>query len=80
MPTMDGHTATRYMRDQGYKGTIIAVTASGLSQDREKCLESGMDYVLVKPFGKTELSDILEKVMAPPSLSLSRSNEEEKEV
>lgn len=50
MPTMDGLRATRQIRDQGLGIPIIAMTASALKGDREKCLLAGMNDYIAKPF------------------------------
>ena len=64
MPVLDGHQATRQLRETGYKGIIIAVTASALSQDCEKAIKSGCDHHIPKPIGpdfEQQLADILNK-------------------
>lgn len=50
MPTMDGLRATRQIRDQGLGIPIIAMTASALKGDRERCLLAGMNDYISKPF------------------------------
>ncbi|MCL1049283.1 ATP-binding protein [Shewanella abyssi] len=67
MPIMDGFTATEKIREweklnSQQRLPIIALTASVLDQDIEKCFESGMDDYLAKPFKKEVLLDKLKLV------------------
>ncbi|MCP5109623.1 MAG: response regulator, partial [bacterium] len=58
MPDMDGLWATRQIRRlHPPRGAvpIIAMTASAMRGDREKCLESGMDDYISKPINRNEL-------------------------
>lgn len=55
MPEMDGLEATRTIRNwKGVQPTIIAMTANAMQEDRELCLEAGMNDYISKPF-KTEI-------------------------
>jgi CheY-like chemotaxis protein len=72
MPQMDGfETAARIRSRTDDKALIpiIAVTASGGSGERDKCLQAGMDDFLLKPFRKEELSDKITKWLASASPS-----------
>ncbi len=59
MPRMDGYQATRALRERGFSKPIIAITASALKGERDKCIEVGMNDVLVKPFKKSDLAAML---------------------
>jgi CheY-like chemotaxis protein len=65
MPKMDGFEATRQIRQweqtTGSHITIIAMTASAMSVDREKCLAAGMDDYLSKPVTYDKLGSVLSK-------------------
>lgn len=55
MPEMDGFRATRHIREAGSGIPIIAMTASALKGDREKCLLAGMNEYISKPFIPNQL-------------------------
>jgi CheY-like chemotaxis protein len=62
MPEMDGLTAAREIQQRYPKDRprLIALTASGLTGDRELCLAAGMDDYLSKPILLDELQQRLQ--------------------
>lgn len=64
MPIMDGFEATRHIRAYEKEAdkppiSIIALTANAMQGDRDKCIHSGMDDYLTKPYTTQELYKML---------------------
>ncbi len=62
MPVMDGFAATRQIRASGGPMSatpIVALTAGAMAEDRQKCLDAGMDEYLSKPLRFQELVEML---------------------
>ena len=49
LPVMDGYTAARKIREFRKEIIIIAQTAYGLMDEKEKIMDSGFDDYLIKP-------------------------------
>lgn len=49
MPNMDGYRLTQRIRQLGMTLPVIGVTANALAQEKQRCIESGMDNCLSKP-------------------------------
>jgi len=56
---MDGIETTRKIRETGYEGTIIALTANVLIGNDEMFRKNGFDSFLAKPIGVRQLDDAL---------------------
>ncbi|WP_339676241.1 response regulator [uncultured Gimesia sp.] len=59
MPILDGYGATRRIREQGYPGPIISLTANAMEGDREKCISVGFNEHLTKPIDRRKLVNII---------------------
>jgi CheY-like chemotaxis protein/anti-sigma regulatory factor (Ser/Thr protein kinase) len=64
MPEMDGIETTRKIRENGYNGVIVVLTASAMRGMKEFYLEEGFDDYLSKPINLNALGEILKKQLA----------------
>ncbi|RNB89595.1 DNA-binding response regulator [Brevibacillus fluminis] len=55
MPQKDGVTLCKELREQGYSGAILLLTAKDTLEERIEGLDAGADDYLVKPFEHDEL-------------------------
>lgn len=68
MPVMDGLEATSQIRkfekdNPSKKHTpVIAITANTLDNDRDKCIATGMDEYMAKPFDMNRLNEIFKEL------------------
>ena len=62
MPDQDGIAATLEIRrreGETRRTPIVALTASALQEDRERCREAGMDDFLAKPLNSAALHNVI---------------------
>ncbi|MCF8157531.1 MAG: response regulator [Rhodoferax sp.] len=69
MPVMDGCTATRKLRAWEMQTgrarlPVVALTAGAFEDDRQQCLDAGMDGVLTKPIAMDQLQATLARWLA----------------
>ena len=65
MPELDGLDASRAIKERfatDARPRIIAMTANAMPEDREACMEAGMDDYLAKPIRPEELATALGRV------------------
>ncbi|PTO92538.1 ATP-binding protein [Vibrio splendidus] len=67
MPVMDGFEATEKLRDKGYVKSIVALTAGTTLEERERCIQCGMDDILSKPYTANDLKEMLKKWGVAPA-------------
>ncbi|PPJ57836.1 hypothetical protein CBER1_00080 [Cercospora berteroae] len=65
MPNMDGLTSTKLIRQYGYAGPIVALTAYAEQSNVDGCYQAGMDYFLAKPIKRPLLRKVLTEYCAP---------------
>lgn len=64
MPIMGGYEATTYIREVLQLQTpIIALTATALKEDQDKCLEVGMNDFILKPFDFKDLYNRITRLL-----------------
>ncbi len=62
MPKMDGFSAVRAIRDDGFRDIpILALTAHALPGDRDRCIAAGMTDYISKPLKKDDLLRMVDK-------------------
>ena len=63
MPEMDGIETTKHLRNLGYKGPIVALTANALAGQMDMFLNNGFDAFIAKPIDTRQLDSILNKLV-----------------
>ncbi|TCV85908.1 ATP-binding protein [Sulfurirhabdus autotrophica] len=63
MPVMDGVKATEVLREKGYTGPIVALTANAMQEDKDRCIAAGCNDFLTKPLNLEHFYQILEKYL-----------------
>ncbi|EPY1564157.1 two-component system sensor histidine kinase RcsC [Raoultella planticola] len=72
MPNMDGYRLTQRIRELGMTLPVIGVTANALAEEKQRCLESGMDNCLSKPV----TLDIIKQTLAVYAARVRKERQE----
>jgi CheY-like chemotaxis protein len=69
MPELDGYGATRELRERGWRGPIVAITAHARAEDRPRCIAVGCGDFATKPIDRKALLDVVNQNLHrdPPS-------------
>ena len=68
MPGMDGMTAVRKLRAQGYPVPIVALTANTSREDMQFCIDAGCNDFATKPIARAKFERIIRKFLAAGSV------------
>ena len=63
IPKMNGYDAVAWLRQQGWQGAIVALTAHALVGDRDKCLAAGCNDYIAKPITAKGMHDVLRRYL-----------------
>jgi CheY-like chemotaxis protein/HPt (histidine-containing phosphotransfer) domain-containing protein len=78
MPRLDGYAATRELRLMGSRGAevpVIALTASALASDEQRCREAGMNDFVTKPLRPATLERVLDRWLGGTRPAASRAGD-----
>jgi PAS domain S-box-containing protein len=74
MPVMDGYHATQLIRADHREIPILAMTADAFREDRQRCLDAGMNDHIAKPLNLPGLADYLDRWL--PAAEKSNANDD----
>jgi len=69
MPVMGGLEAIQILRDRGYAGSIVALTANSMAYDKKVYIDAGFDAYLPKPIEREKFFQLLVDRLGPASES-----------
>ncbi len=65
MPRMGGQEATQILREKGYEGVVIALTAHALKEEKDRCLKNGFNAYVTKPIDRKILFETISSFLSP---------------
>jgi CheY-like chemotaxis protein len=68
LPGQDGLATAREIREHGFRGPILAITADPSAETRERCLAAGCDDVFAKPLDRAALLEALSRLVRGATL------------
>jgi two-component system, sensor histidine kinase len=71
MPVLDGYGAIKQLRKQSYNGPVIALTAHGMIEERERCFELGFNDHLTKPVDRRDLVRHIQRLMPHTGMAIA---------
>ena len=76
MPDMSGFTLTATLRERGYQGPVVMLTASSLGSDRAEASAVGCDEFLVKPVTPDRLTSTLARLIDGVGIAKGKKRDE----
>jgi len=73
MPVMDGFAASSALRQRGYRGAVLALTANVMADDRRRCLDAGCDEFLGKPVRAGQLLETCVRLINSSAVASRRA-------
>lgn len=64
IPKMNGFTATRELRSNGFDKPIVILTGSEKQEDRDQAMEAGCNDYILKTMDMKEVKDVLDRYLA----------------
>ena len=64
MPSMDGLTAVKQLRDDGFNNPIIMLTGSESNADRDRSIQAGSDEYILKTIDMGEVETVLSRYLS----------------
>jgi two-component system capsular synthesis sensor histidine kinase RcsC len=66
MPRMNGYELTQALRERGVSQPILAVTATALASEKQRCRDAGITDLLLKPLSLEQLDAAMTQYVALP--------------